>query len=89
MLVKNLFLFFGIGLAILAVVVSIIGLRKEDFPSRKALAGLIALTALLVVGTATYAMRLSIEESKEREEHKKDVIGEEASVSPLRLTDIA
>lgn len=87
MLVKNLFLFFGIALAVVAVVVSLIGLRREGFPSRKALAGLIALTALLVVGTATYAVRLSIEEQTEREEHKKDVIGEEASIQPLRIPD--
>ena len=89
MLVKNLFLFFGIALALIAVVVSLIGLRKENFPSRKAMIGIIALAALFVVGTATYAVELSIEEAKEREEHKKDVIGEEASVQPLRLTDAA
>ena len=87
MLVKNLFLFFGIALAVLAVVVSLIGLRKEGFPSRKAMIGLVALTAFLVVGTATYAVRLSVEEQKEREEHKKDVIGEEASIQPLRPPD--
>ena len=84
MLVKNLFLFFGIALAVTAVVVSIIGLRKDDFPSRKALIGLIGATLLLVAGTATYAVELSVEEAKEREEHKKDVIGEEASIEPLR-----
>ena len=84
MLVKNLFLFFGIALAVTAVVVSIIGLRKDDFPSRKALIGLIGVTLLLVAGTATYAVELSVEEAKEREEHKKDVIGEEASIEPLR-----
>jgi len=89
MLVKNLFLFFGIALAIMAVVVSIIGLRKEDFPSRKALIGLVALAAILVVGTATFAVELSVEEAKEREEHKKDVIGEEASIAPERVLDAA
>jgi len=89
MLVKNLFLFFGIALALIAVVTSIVGLRREDFPNRKALIGVVALTALFVVGTATFAVELSIEEAKEREEHKKDVIGEEASVQPLRITDIA
>ena len=89
MLVKNLFLFFGIALALIAVVTSIVGLRREDFPNRKALIGVVALTALFVVGTATFAVELSIEEAKEREEHKKDAIGEEASVQPLRITDIA
>lgn len=87
MLLKNLFLFFGISLAVLAVVVSLVGLRRGDFPSRKALLGLVAVTVLLVAGTATYAVRFSIEEAKEREEHKKDVIGEEASVAPLEVPD--
>ena len=89
MLVKNLFLFFGIALALIAVVVSIIGLRREEFPNRKALIGLIALTLVFVAGTATFAVELSIEEAKEREEHKKDVIGEEASIEPLRAPDAA
>lgn len=87
MLVKNIFLFFGIALALFAVVVSIIGLRKEDFPSRKAMVGLVALALILVAGTATFAVELSVEEAKEREEHKKDVIGEEASVAPIRIAD--
>jgi predicted membrane-bound spermidine synthase len=89
MLVKNLFLFFGIALALIAVVVSIIGLRREGFPNRKTLIGLIALTLVFVAGTATFAVELSIEEAEEREEHKKDVIGEEASIEPLRAPDSA
>ena len=48
MLVKNLFLFFGIALALIAVVVSIVGLRREEFPNRKALIGLVALTLSLI-----------------------------------------
>ena len=40
-MVHNLFLVFGIGAAVFAVVISIIGLRAKDFPSRNAKIGLI------------------------------------------------
>jgi hypothetical protein len=86
MLVKNLFIAFGLCLAALAVIVTVIGMRKEDFPSRKAMIGLIAVGVFLVVGTATYAVRLSVLEAEEREEHKgKEAVGEEASISPVRI----
>jgi len=77
MLIKNIFIFFGIGLALLAVVVSIVGLRAKDFPSRKALLGIVAASVFLVFGTAGYAWALAEEEKKEREEHKGLAIGEE------------
>lgn len=78
MLIKNIFIIFGVLLALLAVTVSIVGLRKEDFPSRKALIGLSAVAVLLVIGTAFFAVELSVEEAKEREEHNGIAIGEEA-----------
>ena len=78
MLIKNVFIILGVALALLAVAVSIFGLRKEDFPSRKAVIGLSALAVALVIGTAFFAVELSIEESKEREEHEGIAIGEEA-----------
>jgi hypothetical protein len=83
MVVKNIFLFFGIAAAVLAVVVSIVGLRSEKFPSPRTMYALLGLTVALVVGTGFYAVELSIEESEERKEHSKDVIGEEASITPL------
>jgi hypothetical protein len=46
---------------------------------------LFGLAVVLVVGTGFFAVELSIEESEERKEHSKEVIGEEASVSPLRV----
>jgi putative Mn2+ efflux pump MntP len=82
--IKNLFLFFGIAAAALAVIVSIIGLRSEKFPSPRAMYALLGLAFVLVVGTGFYAVELSIEEAKEREEHSKEVIGEEASITPLQ-----
>jgi hypothetical protein len=83
--IKNIFLFFGIATAVLAVVVSVIGLRSEKFPSPRAMYALFGLAVVLVVGTGFFAVELSIEESEERKEHSKEVIGEEASVSPLRV----
>ena len=83
--IKNIFLFFGIATAVLAVVVSVIGLRSEKFPSPRAMYALLGLAVVLVVGTGFFAVELSIEESEERKEHSKEVIGEEASVSPLRV----
>jgi hypothetical protein len=84
--IKNLFLFFGITLAVLAVVVTFVGLRSENFPDRKTMFGLLAVAFAFVVGTAFFAVQLSVEEAEERDEHSKEVIGEEASVTPLRVT---
>jgi len=83
--VKDLFLFFGIAAAVLAVVVTIIGLRSEKFPDRKTMFALLGLGFVLVVGTGFFAVELQIEEAEEREEHSKEVIGEEASITPLRV----
>jgi hypothetical protein len=85
--IKNLFLFFGLCLAAIAVIVTVIGMRKENFPDRRTMIGLLALTFVLVVGTGYYAVELSIEEAHEREEKEK-VIGEEASVAPPRITGV-
>ena len=78
MLIKNVFIIVGVALALFAVAVSIVGLRKEDFPSRRAMIGISAVAVLLVIGTAFFAVELSIEEAKEREEHNGIAIGEEA-----------
>jgi hypothetical protein len=84
--IKELFLFFGIAAAVMAVVVTFVGLRNESFPSRRTMFGLLGLGLILVVGTGFFALELQIEEAEEREEHSKEVIGEEASVTPLRVT---
>ncbi len=83
--IKTVFLIFGISLAVFSVIVSFFGLRVKNFPNRGALIGLIAVGALLVAGTATYAVKLSVEEAEEREHGDQHIIGEEASVSPLRI----
>lgn len=81
---KQIFLFFGISAAALAVIVTVIGLRSEKFPSPRAMYALLVLTFVLLAGTGYYSIELSIEEAEERKEHSKEVVGEEASVVPLR-----
>lgn len=65
---KTVFLIFGIGLACFAVIVSFVGLRAKNFPNKGALVGLILFGMVLVAGTATYAVKLSVHEAHEREE---------------------
>jgi hypothetical protein len=81
--IKDLFLFFGIGLALIAVVVSIVGLRAKNFPSRNAMIVLMLLGVVFVAGTAYYGVKLQIEEAEEREHGDEHIIGEEASVNPV------
>lgn len=78
MLVKNIFIICGVALVIMALVVSFVGLRFKEFPSKQSLLGIIGVALLLVLGTAGYAWALASEEQKEREEHQKGLaIGEE------------
>ena len=65
--IKTVFLIFGIALACFALIVSFVGLRSKNFPSKGALIGLLALAVVLVAGTMTYAVKLSVEEQHERE----------------------
>lgn len=76
--IKTVFLIFGIALASFAVIVSFVGLRVKSFPSKGALIGLLIAGAVLVGGTATFAVKLSIEEAHEREEGEHPV-GEEST----------
>jgi hypothetical protein len=83
--IKDLFLFFGIGLAVIAVVVSFIGLRSKNFPSRGAMIGLLLLGVVFVAGTAVFGVKLQMEEAEEREHGDERPIGEEASAAPVRI----
>jgi len=75
---KTVFLIFGIGLACYAVIVSFVGLRAKNFPSKGALIGLLLVGAILVGGTTTFAVKLSIHEAHEREEGEHPT-GEEST----------
>jgi len=75
--IKTVFLIFGISLACFAVIISLIGLRTKNFPSKGALIGLLFVAVVLVGGTTTFAVKLSVEEAHEREEGHEG-IGEES-----------
>lgn len=82
--VHDMFIAVGIAFAALAVIVTVVGMRSKNFPSKKAMISLIAVGVLLAVGTGAFAVELSVQEAKEREEGEKPV-GEEASITPLRI----
>jgi plastocyanin len=68
---KSLFYALGIALVVSAVVVSVIGLRWENFPpNRRALAGVLVYFAALVGATAIFAVRNASNEQSEQA--KKD-----------------
>ena len=78
--IKTVFLIFGIGLACFAVIVSFIGLRVKDFPSRGALIGLIlAWCCSWLAALPHYAVKLSDREAEDREEGDSVAPGEEAT----------
>lgn len=65
---ETLFYVFGIALVLAALVVSAMGLRWEAFPqSRPLFAGVVALFAVLVVGTAAFGWLNAEEEQEHRE----------------------
>ncbi len=68
---ETLFYIFGIGLAVSAVVVSMIGLKVKDFPGR-AMPIVILWFAIFVVGATTFAVKHSAEEKNDHAaEYKK------------------
>jgi len=83
--IKTVFLIFGISLACFAVIVSFIGLRSKNFPSRGALVGLLLLAVVLVGGTTTFAVKLSVEEQHEREEGEKPIGDESKDAAAVQI----
>ena len=70
----DLFFPIGIALVVLAVAVSALGLRNDKFPgSRGALAGAIALFAIVVGATMTTAVINAKDEQETRENEEADV----------------
>jgi mono/diheme cytochrome c family protein len=66
---ETLFFVLGLGLVVIAFVVSVIGLRFERFPgSRGLLVGATVLFAALVVATAAFAWLQAEDEQEHREE---------------------
>ena len=87
--IKTTFLAFGIGLACYALIISFIGLRVKNFPSKGALIGSILIALVLVGGTATFAVKLSVEEAHEREEGHHPAGEESTEAAGLRIISTA
>ena len=77
----TVFYILGIALVVLALLASFLGLRFDKFPaSRLVLVGGIAVFALLVLGTATFAWRNAVDEQSDREaELAEDVTANQES----------
>jgi plastocyanin len=74
----GLFYAFGIGLTLMAIVVSFLGLRSERFPAgRGPFAGLLGVMGLLVVLSCGFAVALAREEKEHRDEEIAEFRAEE------------
>lgn len=77
----DVFYFVGIGLTVMALVISFLGLRSERFPaSRGIYAAVLGLMTALVVTTCAFAVVLAREEAEHREEeqaHEAEAAAEE------------
>jgi plastocyanin len=89
---QTAFFVVGIALVVVALIVSVVGLRYPGFPgSRLALAGGAAVLVLLVVGATTTAVINAREEQKEHneeaaaEEEKTETEATQAGESPKEL----
>jgi plastocyanin len=77
-----LFYLFGGILAVLAVVVSFIGLRSKNFPpSGVVMGGVIAIFAVLVAGTAVFGVASARDEQAHREAEQAEHAAEEQHAS--------
>jgi plastocyanin len=76
----------GICLASLALIVTAIGLRQKSFPSAFATRVVVVIFALLVVGTATFAVRYSRNEQNDRRAKIAAEVKEASSASPAATT---
>lgn len=65
---ETLFFVVGGALVVLALLASFAGMRSDDFPSPRALRGILVVFALLVVTTATGAVLLARAEQSDRRE---------------------
>jgi plastocyanin len=86
-------LFYWVGgvLAVLAVVISFLGLREKEFPtSRGQMVGVLAIFFVLVLGATTYAVVNARDEQEHREEelaHASEELAQEAQVEELQAEE--
>lgn len=77
---ETLFYAFGLGLVVLAIVVSFVGLRWENFPgSRGVMIAVVGIFALLVVGTSVFGWRNAEDEQEQRATELAEVVEEAES----------
>jgi mono/diheme cytochrome c family protein len=74
---ETLFYVFGLGLVVLAVLASFVGLRWEKFPgSRGVMAGVVAVFAVFVLGTTVFGWRNAADEKEHREHELAEAVAE-------------
>lgn len=69
---ETLFYVFGLSLMSVALIVSFVGIKAKGFPSRGALAAVLGLFAVLVLGTTVFAVRYSRDEQITRRNEKSE-----------------
>ncbi|CAN5502144.1 hypothetical protein BH10ACT11_BH10ACT11_20800 [soil metagenome] len=73
--VGNIFYFLGVGLTLLALVVSFIGIKFKDFPKNRAqMAAALVVVVAFVASTATFAVILSAHEKDARVNEKAEAL---------------
>jgi plastocyanin len=80
----TLFYWIGGALALLAVVVSFLGLREKDFPSsRGQILGTLTVFLVLVLGATTYGVVNARDEQGHRESEHAEALAQETQVEEL------
>lgn len=76
---ETAFYIVGGSLCLLALIISAIGMRNDDFPSPRVLRLGVLLVALVVVGAGYTAVNASLEEEEARELEENELAAEEAT----------
>lgn len=80
----DLFYVFAGALIVVALVISLLGIRKTDFPSGGVLKGVLALIVVLVAGTAYFAVDLASYEKAHRLGEENEQASEESQESDIQ-----
>jgi len=77
--IATTFLIIGVGTAVLAVLVALFGIRNHGFPKTNGAAlGLIAVFAILLIGTGYAAWETAVEHQEEHRAHEAEIHEEES-----------
>ena len=80
---ETFFYVVGGALVVMALLASFAGMRSDDFPSARALRGMLVVFVLLVVSTATGAVLLARAEQEHRREELNHLAAEEAEADEI------